>query len=187
MDSPDTLIDQFNRRARAKGWLQFCDPANAFILKDCEELTALWHKMRKGMGTPRRRDFCPRVLKPYLSRLVLVERVEDAPPAFRFRLVGTMVTDTLSERTGQGFHHPTATAEQTERWTHSALLSLQVLKPLRFPIVMQERMVGETVSLPLADDNDEPRFVLAYGRYEPERNWRRPLSPPLIRTASAIA
>jgi len=185
MDAPDKIIDQFNRRAETRGWLQFCDPSNSFILSDCEELTVLWHKMRKGMLIPRRGDFCPRLLKPYLSRLVLVERVENAPPAFRFRLVGTVVTDTLSERTGQDFHHPTATAEQTERWTHSALLSLQVLKPLRFPIVTNDTIVGETVSLPLADDANEPRFVLVYGRYEPGRNWTGPLSP-LTRKSPAM-
>ena len=166
-----TIIADFNLRAKAKGWLQFCDPTNAFVLRDCVELDDLWHRLRRGRRVPRRSDFDARLLKPYLPRLVLVERVSGDLPSFRFRLVGTSATQTLSERTGQDFNHHTATPEQTERWTNSALLSLQVLQPLRFPIVRNGRMVGETISLPLADDNDEPRFVLAYGHYEPQRNW----------------
>jgi hypothetical protein len=179
------FIEQFNLRAKAKAWLQFCDPDNGFVLDECAELSELWHNTRNGRAIPRRGDLTPKLLKPYLSRLVLVEMAETDPPAFRFRLVGTTVTNSLSERTGQGFDHHTATAEQTERWTNSTLLSLQVLRPLRFPIVIAGRMVGETISLPLANDQDEPRFVLAYGRYEPQRNWNARVSAPLAAAALA--
>jgi hypothetical protein len=178
----ENLIEQFNLRAKAKAWLQFCDPDNDFSLGECAELSALWHRTRNRRDIPRRSDLTPQLLKPYLSRLVLVEMVDGDQPSFRFRIVGTTVTNTLSERTGQGFDHHTATAEQTERWTNSALLSLQVLTPLRFPIVIAGRMVGETISLPLANDKDEPRFVLVYGRYEPQRDWNAAVSAALAPT-----
>jgi hypothetical protein len=32
MDTPDKRIAEFNLRAEAKGWLQVCDPSNAFVL-----------------------------------------------------------------------------------------------------------------------------------------------------------
>ncbi|HEY4116053.1 MAG TPA: PAS domain-containing protein [Rhizomicrobium sp.] len=180
----EDLIRQFNLRAKARAWLQFCDPDNGFVLDECAALSDLWHNTRNGGPLPRRSDLTPQLLKPYLSRLALVEMVEREPPAFRFRLVGTTVTNSLSERTGQGFDHESATAEQTERWTNSTLLSLQVLKPLRFPIVIAGRMVGETVLLPLADDDDQPRFVLAYGRYEPQRNWNAAYPASVVAAAA---
>jgi len=36
---------------------------------------------------------------------------------------------------------------------------------------MQRHMVGEMLLLPLADETGTPRFVIAYGRYEPTRDW----------------
>ena len=171
MENPDAAIAQFNARAKAGGWLQFCDPANAFVLRDCDTLVALWDWARGDRALPARDDLPVRVLKPYLPRLLMVECLQKTPPLMKFRLVGTIVTQTLTERTGQSFDHESATAEQTERWTQSALLSLAICKPLRFPIGTARAILGETLSLPLADDNGEPRFVLVYGRYEPTRDW----------------
>jgi hypothetical protein len=51
------------------------------------------------------------------------------------------------------------------------VLSLSIGRPLRFPIGTPRAVVGETLFLPLADQSGEPRFVLAYGRYDPTRDW----------------
>jgi hypothetical protein len=171
MESREHAIAQFNAQAEAKGWLQVCDPGNAFILRECEELIELWNWARGGRALPHRDDLPARTLKPYLQRLSLVERIENDPPRFKFRLVGTVMTRSLSERTGQTFDDKSASTEQTERWTASALLSLALKEPLRFPTVIEKHMVGELLLLPLADDSGEARFVIAYGRYEPSRDW----------------
>ncbi|MGN6149578.1 MAG: PAS domain-containing protein [Rhizomicrobium sp.] len=171
MDIREQAIAQFNAQAEAKGWLQYCDPANDFVMRECEELIELWNWARGDRDLPARDDLPARTLKPYLPRLSLVERIENDPPRFKFRLVGTVMTRSLSERTGQAFDHESATQEQTDRWTESTLLSLTVKQPLRFPTVVQRHMVGEMLLLPLADETGEPRFVIAYGRYEPTRDW----------------
>lgn len=171
MDNIDSAIAQFNALAEERGWVQYCDPSNAFVMRECEELIELWNWARGERKLPCRDDLPARTLKPYLPRLSLVERIQDDPPRFKFRLVGTIMTRSLSERTGQAFDHESATPEQTERWTESTLLSLAVKQPLRFPIVIERHMVGEMLLLPLADEAGEPRFVICYGRYEPMRDW----------------
>ena len=173
MENASDPIARFNARAEANDWVQYCDPAGAFVMHECEELIELWNWARGDREIPARDDLPVRVLKPYLPRLAIAEQIEKHPPRFKYRLVGTIVTQTLDERTGQTFDDESATQEQTERWTHSALLSFELKKPLRFPIVIQRRMVGEMLLLPLADDAGEPRFVMAYGRYEPARDWSR--------------
>ena len=173
MDNADDPIAQFNARAEASGWLQICDPSNDFVMRECEELIELWNWARGERDLPARDDLPARALKPYLPRLAIAERVENDPPRFKFRLVGTIMTQTLNERTGQTFDHESATAEQTARWTNTSLLALTMKQPLRFPIIMQRRTIGEMLLLPLADDAGAPRFVLAYGRYEPTRDWNR--------------
>ncbi|MBS0275650.1 MAG: PAS domain-containing protein [Proteobacteria bacterium] len=171
MDNVSEAIAQFNAQARANNWVQYCDPGNAFVMRECDELIELWNWARGERDLPARDDLPARALKPYLQRLSIVERIQDDPPRFKFRLVGTIITRSLSERTGQAFDHESATKEQTERWTYSSLLSLAVKQPLRFPTMAQRLMVGEMLLLPLADETGTPRFVLAYGRYEPTRDW----------------
>jgi hypothetical protein len=171
MENGADPIAQFNVQARANGWVQYCDPDNAFVMRECDELIELWNWARGERELPARDDLPARALKPYLPRLSIVERIQDDPPRFKFRLVGTIMTQSLSERTGQAFDHESATQEQTERWTHSSLLSLAVKRPLRFPTMVQRLMVGEMLLLPLVDETGVPRFVLAYGRYEPTRDW----------------
>ena len=176
MDTLDAAIAQFNAHAKEKGWLQICDPANGFVTRECDDLIALWEWARGDRDMPMRDDLPVRTLKPHLPRLAIAELVAHDPPQFKFRIVGTYITRTLGERTGQTFDHESATTEQTERWTESSLLTLRAKKPLRFPVVIRGAVVGEMLSMPLADADGEPRFVLAYGRYEPARNWDVPES-----------
>lgn len=171
MESREQAIAQFNAQAKDRGWLQYCDPDNAFVMRECEELIELWNWARGTEEIPSRDALPVRALKPYLPRLAMVEQIRNDPPQFRYRLVGTIVTRTLSERTGQTFDHESATQEQKERWTCSSLLSLQIKAPLRFPVVIQKTVVGEMLLLPFADQTGAPRFVMAHGRYEPSRDW----------------
>lgn len=171
MESREQAIAQFNAQAEERGWLQNCDPGNAFILRECEELIELWDWARGDRDLPHRDDLPVRTLKPYLQRLSLVEQIQNDPPQFKFRLVGTIMTRSLSERTGQTFDDKSASTEQTERWTATSLLSLALKVPLRFPTIIEKHMVGEMLLLPLADETGAARFVIAYGRYEPTRDW----------------
>ncbi|HEY5336840.1 MAG TPA: PAS domain-containing protein [Rhizomicrobium sp.] len=173
MENAANPIAQFNTQAQVNGWVQYCDPGNAFVMRECEELIELWQWARGERDLPARDDLPARALKPYLPRLSIAEQIQKDPPRFKFRLIGTIITQSLSERTGQTFDHESATREQTDRWTHTSLLSLAVKRPLRFPIILQRLTVGEMLLLPLADETGVPRFVMAYGRYEPARDWGR--------------
>ena len=171
MPAVERAIHDFNECAKARGWVQLCDPTNAFVTCECRELIAIWDAARHGRTLPARDDLGVRALKPYLPRLVLVEREGNEPSRFRFRLVGTIVTQTLSERTGQSFDHETASEEQKERWTESCRLALFAQRPLRFSMLSARKIVGELLMLPLSGASGKPRFVLGYGRYEPMRDW----------------
>ena len=164
----------FNARSRAENWEQICDPTNRFAMPECTELIALWRRAGPPHELPRREALGPRSLKPYLSRLSLVEQVETAPPRFRFRLIGTNVTRTLRERTGRFFEED-ATPAQIGRWTQASLITLGARAPVRFMLMTEHLMVGEMLTLPLSDAAGEARFVLGYGRYEPTRDWSRPV------------
>ncbi|MEI9990336.1 MAG: hypothetical protein WDM86_09880 [Rhizomicrobium sp.] len=165
---------RFNAEAARHGWGQFCDPANAFLMPECGEVSAMWTAAAPAGGLPGRGAMTARRLKPYLPRLVLVELVQAAPPRLRFRLVGTLVANTLSERTGTFFDDPGATPQQTARWTQSALLALGARRPLRFFMRTKNDVTGEMVCLPLCDEAGQPRFVLTYGCYDPLRDWSAP-------------
>ncbi len=165
---------QFNAEVERHGWGQFCDPAGAFILPECRQLAALWSAAAPDGGIPPRTVMTPRRLKPYLPRLILVERVQETPPRLRFRLIGTLITNTLSERTGKYFDDPGASPQQTARWTQSALLTLGARRPARFFMGTRSHVTGEMLCLPLAGEDGTPRFVLAYGCYDPLRDWSVP-------------
>ena len=162
---------QFNAEVERNGWGQFCDPANDFILPECRELAALWSEAAPPGGVPSRDAMTARKLKPYLARLILVEQTQQTPPRLRFRLVGTLITHTLTERTGKYFDDPGATPEQTARWTKSMLLTFLARRPLRFFMCGQNSVTGEMVCMPLADENGRERLVLGYGCYDPLRDW----------------
>jgi hypothetical protein len=53
---------------------------------------AYWDDKRRGRLMPSRVDIDPLELKPFLPQLVLLD-VEGDPPRFRYRLVGTEVTE----------------------------------------------------------------------------------------------
>ena len=173
MQGLDKAVAEFNARAAREGWDQYCDPANGFVMPECFELAALWTRLTADGALPKRDAFTARMLKPYLARLAMVELLEQEPPRLRFRLIGTTLTGTLSERTGQHFDDKSATPQQTARWTQSALLTLAARQPMRFYMAGEAAVFGEMLTLPLADANGAPRFVLAYGKYDPTRDWSR--------------
>lgn len=66
---------------------------------------AYWNSKRRGRAMPSRADIDPLEMKQFLPQLVLLD-VEGEPPRFRYRLVGTEVTQvrrglSKSDPTGQ--------------------------------------------------------------------------------------
>ncbi len=181
MSDFESAAAQFNAEVERNGWGQSCDPSNGFFLRECRDLAALWADAAPPGGIPPRDAMTPRKLKPYLTRLILAERTLDTPPRLRFRLVGTLIGNTLTDRTGKYFDDPSATAEQTTRWTKSALLTFCARHPLRFVMRSQNSVTGEMVCMPLADEDGRDRFILSYGYYDPLRNWSVQEAPTIAR------
>jgi hypothetical protein len=79
------------------------DATLSFQRPELKALLDLWQQKRKGRPMPARADFTPFDLKAQLGHLILVD-VEPAPIRFRYRLVGTTITDILQrDVTGRYF------------------------------------------------------------------------------------
>ena len=73
---------------------------------------AYWDGKRRGRSMPSRVDIDPLELKPFLPQLVLLD-VEGEPPRFRYRLVGTEVTQVR-----QGLSNSDPTGKFVDSVTH---------------------------------------------------------------------
>lgn len=189
MASLRTDAESFNRRAADRAWHQLCDPGLCFVNADFQDLLAIWQELAVDGNTPMRSQMTPRRLKPYLTRLVLSERVETSPPRYRFRLMGTRIVNVLGERTGQ-FFDDDATPRQYERWTASHELVLAHRQPIRLvghaALDAQNHLFSELMFLPLSDDAGDARFVMGFGQYSPDRGaWE--IAAKNIRQAMAAA
>jgi hypothetical protein len=79
------------------------DPALAFVRPELKDLLDFWQSRRRGRPMPARADIDPLDLKAHLGHLLLVD-VERAPLRFRYRLVGTKITDIIKrDVTGRRF------------------------------------------------------------------------------------
>ena len=120
---------------------------------------------------PRRSELTPRDLKGFLPNIVVFERISQNPPRYRWRLVGTAVTKVAGhDNTGKTFDE-TIPAEHLARWTECGDLILDGGQPLRFlgRVHLQDRsyLHAENLFVPLANDNDEPVFIMGLCRYTP--------------------
>jgi hypothetical protein len=161
-------VAAFNALSEREGWEQECDPALGFDHPDFPRMLAIWKEQARENTMPARRSMSPRVLKNFLSRIVINERMSVHPPRFTWRLMGTQITQILGERTGK-FIDDDAPPRQIARWNASLDLVLRVARPLRFHgrvLVNGKTYLGsELLFMPLADDAGEARFVLGFGQY----------------------
>ena len=164
--------ERFNARARREGWQQHCDPHLKFRHADLPAMLAVWQQQAAGRDMPARRDMTPHVLKPFLSRIALEERVQVNPPRWRWRLVGTRITQIIGERTGK-YLDEDAPPRQTARWVASAELVLEICRPLRFVgrVLANEKeyLFSELVFTPLSDDDGTPKFMMGFGCYSADK------------------
>jgi len=128
-----------------------------------QRLTALrefWDKKRNAKELPRRGDFDPKALRPWIGNLALVEIVPDGE--MLFRLCGTNLYGRLGgEFTGRDVNSlPSGIAEQFCEGVRHACRT-------RTPFELTHRLVmnGEAKSfcdvyLPLSDDNARVKIVL---------------------------
>jgi hypothetical protein len=160
--------DSFNDRSRLEGWEQLCDPLLSFEHPDFASVIALWKAQAHGRAMPARSDMTARVLKEFLPRVAMKERMQTNPSRYRWRLVGTKVAEVLGERTGK-FADEDAPPKQVARWNMSCDLVLETRLPMRFTgrVLANNRdyMQSDLLFMPLADENGTPKFVMGFGLY----------------------
>jgi hypothetical protein len=168
-----TATKEFNRRAAREKWYYHCDPTLAFSDSYYDSLLGLWRAKCNGRAMPRRSDFTPRDLKDVLRNIVIFEREGTHPSRYRWRVIGTSITEILGHNTGKTFEE-TLTPDHVARWVACYDLVLDGGYPLRFlghvHLKGREYLDAEHFYVPLANDSDEPVFILGLCRYTPRRS-----------------
>ena len=122
---------------------------------------------------PSRSDLTPRDLKDIMRNVFVLERISQNPSHFRWRLIGTGLTNVLGEHTGKTFED-SIPAEHLPRWTECGDMILEGGQPLRFlgrvHLNGREYLDADNLMVPLANDNGDPSFILAQCRYTPRRS-----------------
>jgi hypothetical protein len=166
----------FNARAEREDWQQHCDPTLAIRYPEMSAVLELWKGQARGRAMPARSDMSARVLKNYLSRIAIEERVQTNPSRYRWRLIGTQIVQILGERTGKLFDED-APPKQAARWTASCDLLFEIERPVRFVgrviVNNKDYLFSDLLFMPLADNTGAPRFVMGFGCYSAQK----PLEP----------
>ena len=158
----------FNQRALSNHWHMACDPTLAFAEPYYTDILQTWRDKAGGRKMPARSQMTARDLKPYLRNLLLVQREEDS--RYRWRLIGTSMTDICGHNTGKLFDD-SVPPQHLERWNGVCNMILESEQPWRFlgrvHIKDREYLRAENLYMPLSDDDDIPRFVMGICRYTP--------------------
>lgn len=159
-----------NQRAIREHWHYVCDPRLAFSESSYNKLLALWRSKAGDRSMPRRSEMGLRDLKDVLRHLIVLERVAKSPSRYRVRLLGTSLTSMAGDRTGEMLEEILPPGHVV-RWVASADLILDHSQPMRFigrvELQGKEYLNAENLFIPLANDNDEPTFVMGFCRYTP--------------------
>lgn len=162
-----------NQKAIAQNWHHVCDPTLAFSDACYKNFLNLWHTKAAGRAMPRRSDLSARDLKDFLRNIVIFERTERNPSHYRWRLIGTGITEVTGHHTGKTFEETIPEAHRP-RWLECFDLVVDGGKPMRFlgrvHISGREYLDAENLFVPLANDNDEPNFAMGFCRYTPRRS-----------------
>jgi len=163
-----TATKAFNQRAAREKWYHCCDPALAFSDSYYDPMLGLWRAKAEVREMPRRSDFTPRDLKDVLRNIVIFERVGHDPSRYRWRLIGTNLTNMAGDNTGKMIDE-TLPSDQIARWVECFDLILEGGQPLRFlgrvHLKGREYLDAENLFVPLANDNGEPTFAMGLCRY----------------------
>ena len=161
-----------NRKAVEQKWHHFCDPTLTFSDPVYKEFLALWHTKAGTRSMPARSELTPRDLKDFLRNIVIFQRDGAKPSHYSWRLIGTGLTEVLGHNTGKALED-SVPPEFLPRWIECGDMVLDGGQPLRFlgrvHINGHEYLDAEHLYVPLANDNNEPSFIMGLCRYTPRR------------------
>ncbi len=162
--SHSTRTLAFNNWAAETGWPAVCDPDLAFNDALLANLHSLWRKKAETDVIPRRSQMTPRVLKPFLKNIAILERASEMPVRYRVRVIGTHLTEALGEMQGK-YLDEVLPAPVALQWHARLDLTLAEGRPMRFVSRVDARQLfflrSETFWAPLAsEDKAAPPQVL---------------------------
>src|SRR5262249_42647688 len=153
----------FNLRARTEHWHMACDPTLAFGDNFHTRFLEIWRTKAGARKMPARSEMTLRDLKDYLRHIVLAQRDEENPHVYRWRLIGTSMTDVIGHNTGKTFDE-TIPPQHLQRWNETCDMVLDSEQPWRFlghvHIRGREYLKAENLYLPLANDEGSPAFIM---------------------------
>jgi hypothetical protein len=156
MNTDVPFAGAFNRWAEEIGWPAVCDPSLAFEAPSLGNLLKIWQDQAGGGVLPRRSQFTARLLKPHLGDIAIIERRGGAAEQYRFRLMGTRLTEALGELQGKTFAQALS-PKVTEHWRSRFDLTVSEGRPLRFvsrvDIQKKHFLRSENLWVPLAEEN----------------------------------
>ena len=159
-----------NAKAAQQKWYHFCDPSLSFAHSSHDQLFRVWKQKAAGRPMPARNEMTLRDLKDVLRNIVIFERVAEKPSQYRWRLIGTNLTEVLGHNTGKMLEE-SVPSELLPRWLECGDLILDGGKPLRFlgrvHLQGREYLHAEHLYVPLADEMGVPSFVMGLCRYTP--------------------
>jgi len=162
-----------NRKAIQQNWHHYCDPTLAFSDDSYLGFITLWRDKSAGRPMPARSELSARDLKDFLRNIVIFERVGRDPSRYRWRLIGTRITEIAGHHTGKTFEE-TIPAQHLPRWIECFDLVLDGGQPMRFlgrvHLQGKEYLDAENLFVPLANDEGEPTFALGLCRYTPRHS-----------------
>jgi hypothetical protein len=139
------------------------DPSLAFEHRELGDLLGLWHAKRGSRSMPTRADLGPFDLKALLGNVILID-VEPDPLRFRYRLVGTNITQIVKrDVTGRYFEDIYAgrlldTAIAANAWVVRERAPLRIFS--RTGHVRNDIYNYDGVLLPLSADGERVNMVL---------------------------
>lgn len=179
------IAKALNQKAAKEKWYHYCDPTLAFSDSSYDQLLNLWKSKAAGRQMPRRSEITARDLKDVLRNIVIFERMQRNPSRYRWRLIGTSLTGMAGDNTGKMFEE-TLPPEHLPRWIECSDLVLDGGQPIRFlghvHLQGREYLDAENLFVPLANDVDEPTFMMGFCRYTPrcsdsEESWENRIAP----------
>lgn len=141
------------------------------LAPELREVKDYWNGKRGARSMPRRGDIDPVELRHHLPFLSLIEVLDDAQD-FRFRLLGTEITDILQRNsTGKTVREVYATAEpdimhwMIEVYGVVVTRKCPVLRRGTLGVVRKEFIAFESLHLPLSDDGEHVNMLFGRSRY----------------------
>ena len=131
----------------------------AIVCPKLAAFDALWRGQAALRAIPRRSDFTPRLLAPFLLNLTFVERCLDdqGRRRYRHRLFGSALAEKMGNCTGK-YLEDIVPAEKVANWTRAYDAATMGNAPLHFltPFGLpgMDHLMIETLLAPVATDND---------------------------------